>query len=74
MTASTMLTCYLQEMQDKIRENLRKEWGASSESDDAWEASVTDVVLKKQMSKKYKLSPSGKQNALQLYVPPHTSS
>jgi hypothetical protein len=57
---------FKQELQDKIRQNLRTEWAASSESDDAWEASVTDVVLKKQMSKKYKLSPAGKQNALQL--------
>jgi hypothetical protein len=55
-------------MQDKIRESLRREWGASeSESDDAWQASVTDAVLKKQLSKKYnKLSPYGKQSALQM--------
>lgn len=55
-------------MQDKIRESLRKEWAVSeSESDDAWEASVTDATLQKQFSKKYnKLSPYGKQSALQM--------
>ena len=58
---------FKQELQDKIRQNLRTEWAASSESDDAWEASVTDVVLKKQMSKKYKLSPSVKQTSLSLF-------